>query len=124
MFRDSLVPAWESFPCGGCWIIKVRKRNGVINRLWEELCFSCIGEWFCESEVVGIALSTRIRDDNISVWIRDSSNATTRLQIGEKLKEILNLDESTQLEYKTFKNAIVDGSTFRAATTFQFVPGQ
>jgi hypothetical protein len=63
----------------------------VINRLWEELCFACIGEWFADPDVVGITLSTRAKDDNIAVWHRGPDmNAS----IGEKLKEILNLDVS------------------------------
>lgn len=37
MFRHDYTPAWETFPKGGTWIIKVRKKNGVISRLWEEL---------------------------------------------------------------------------------------
>jgi translation initiation factor 4E len=53
MFRGSATPAWETFPHGGCWILKVRKHNGVINRLWEELCFASIGEWWADQDVVG-----------------------------------------------------------------------
>ena len=52
----------QTFPDGGSWILKVRKGNGVINRLWEELCFAAIGEWFADSDVVGIVLSTRAKD--------------------------------------------------------------
>jgi hypothetical protein len=33
LFRGSAVPAWESFPQGGCWILKVRKHNGVSTRV-------------------------------------------------------------------------------------------
>lgn len=119
MFRNDLIPAWETFPNGGCWIIKVRKHNGVINRLWEELCFACIGEWFNDSDVVGITLATRLKDDNISVWNRGPD---TNVSIGEKLKEILNLDESTQVEYKAFKSAMQDGSSFRNAKAYVYAP--
>lgn len=58
--------------------------------------FFVSGEWFDEPEVAGICLSTRTRDDNISVWIRDATRNETRLHIGEKLKEILNLDVNIQ----------------------------
>lgn len=68
--------------------------------------FCCmLGEWFGEPDVVGIGLSTRSRDDNVSVWHVDASKEAVKLAIGEKLKEILNLDESTQVEYKYFKSA-------------------
>jgi len=120
LFRSSYVPAWESFPNGGCWIIKVRKRNGVINRLWEELLFATIGEQFDEPDLVGIELSTRGREDVLSVWNRDNANINIRFRIGERLKEILNLDESTQVEYKYFSHSLRDGSTFRNAKAYVY----
>jgi translation initiation factor 4E len=120
LFRSSYVPAWESFPNGGCWIIKVRKRNGVINRLWEELLFASVGEQFDEPDLVGIELSTRGREDMLSVWNRDNTNTNIRFRIGERLKEILNLDESTQIEYKYFSHSLRDGSTFRNAKAYVY----
>ena len=38
----------------------------------------------------------------------------------ERLKEILNLDDSTQVEYKHFSMSIVDGSTYRNAKAYVF----
>jgi len=120
LFRHNNVPAWETFPDGGMWIIKVRKGNGVITRLWEELCFAAIGELFEEPDVAGVMLSSRGRDDNLSVWNSDNSNPEVRFNLGEKLKEILNLDESTLFEYKFFKSAIRDGSSFRNAKPYVY----
>lgn len=121
MFRHSLTPAWETFPKGGTWIIKVRKKNGVISRLWEELLFACVGELFEEPDIVGVMLSSRTREDLLSVWNADNvKNPEVKFRIGEKLREILNLDESTQVEYKQFKVAMKDGSTFRAAKPYVY----
>jgi len=120
MFRHSYVPAWETFPNGGNWIIKVRKKNGLIARLWEELAFACVGELFEEPDICGITLSVRSREDLLSVWNRDNSKPDVRFHIGERLKEILNLDESTQVEYKYFRNAIRDGSSFRNAKPYVY----
>lgn len=120
MFRHSYIPAWETFPKGGTWIIKVRKKNGVISRLWEELLFACVGELFEEPDIVGVMLSTRSREDLLSVWNSDNSNPEVRFNIGDKLREILNLDESTQVEYKYFKSAIRDGSSFRNAKPYVY----
>ncbi|MES1909203.1 MAG: hypothetical protein MHM6MM_001985 [Cercozoa sp. M6MM] len=122
MFRKNMVPAWESFPAGGCWIIKVRKGNGLIDRLWEELAFAAIGEMFEEPTLVGVTVSTRAKDDVVAIWNSDNTNPATRFKIGEKLKVILNLDASTCIEYKAFSAAIQDGSTFRAAKQFMFAP--
>lgn len=121
MFRRGLIPAWETFPKGGTWIIKVHKKNGVISRLWEELVFACIGEMFEEPDVVGVMLSIRGREDLLSVWNSDNQrNPDVRFNIGEKLKEILNLDESTQVEYKHFSSAMRDGSSFRNAKPYVY----
>ena len=38
----------------------------------------------------------------------------------ERIKVILNLDQSTLLEYKPFSVAVKDGSTFRNATSFAY----
>ncbi len=115
--RDQVTPAWESYQNGGCWIIRVRKRNMLIDRLWEELCFACVGELFGHPDVVCVGVSTRNREDVLSVWTRTQ---THYLAIGDKLKEILNLDEQTQVDYKTFRNAIRDGSSFRNSTPYVF----
>ncbi len=101
MFREGLIPAWESFPHGGAWIIKVRKRNGVIKQLWEQLLFACVGELFDEpNELAGVCLSTRMREDNLSVWVhRDhtDSGKIAKMRIGEKMREILSLDPSIKV---------------------------
>ena len=120
MFRKNLVPAWETFPKGGAWIIKVRKKNGVIGRLWEELLFACVGELFEEPDVVGVVLSSRSSQDLLSVWNSDNTNGDVRFRIGDRLRDILNLDESTQVEYKSFQSAISDGSSFRNAATYVY----
>ena len=121
MFRHDVIPAWETFPRGGAWIIRIKKRNGVANRLWEELLFACIGELFAEPDLVGVVFSARGREDCVSVWNRDGHSPEIRIRIGEKLKSLLNLDAKTQLDYKHFSSALKDGSSFRNATTFSFV---
>lgn len=122
LIRDGAIPAWESFPEGGCWIVRVRKRNTLIDRLWEELCFACVGELFDNPDVVCVAVSTRHRDDILSIWNKDNTIPTNRFVIGEKLKVLLNLDESTQVDYKTFKHALKDGSSFKNAKSYIYSP--
>lgn len=121
LFRNQSIPAWESFPKGGMWIVKVRKGNGVVSRLWEELCFAAIAEQFEEPDVVGVAISTRQRYDNVAVWNR-TYNEEKMVKIGEKLRMLLNLDESTKVEYKFFGDAMRDGSSFRNAKAFTWKP--
>lgn len=120
LMRHTFVPAWETFPNGGCWFIKVKKRNGTINRLWEELVCACVAELFGEPDVVGVAISTRAKEDVLSVWNKDNSTPDAKYRIGERLKNILNLGSSTQVEYKLFKSAMVDGSSFRNAKAYVY----
>ena len=37
MFREKLFPSWESYPNGGCWIVKLNKAVGVTSKLWQDL---------------------------------------------------------------------------------------
>eukprot|EP00461_Guttulinopsis_vulgaris_P004706 UN04708 len=119
--RDGAIPAWESFPNGGCWILRVRKKNLLIDRLWEELVFSCIAELFEMQDIVCVGVSTRLREDVLSIWNVDNTNPNTRFVIGEKLRTLLNLDATTNVEYKTFKLAIKDKSSFNNAKTYGYL---
>merc|ERR1719491_213229 len=120
LFRANLVPAWESFPTGGCWIIKISKREPFLDGLFEELVTSAIGENFLTPELVGILLSIRREVCMITVWNRDNTKNDVRFRIGERLKEILNLDEESTVEYKFFAEAVKDKSTHRNATAYTY----
>jgi len=120
LFREKNVPMWESFPAGGCWILKVKKRAGILARLWEQLCIACVGESFEEPDVVGVALSIRSKEDVLSIWLRDSSNRTAQIKVGEKLKEVLDLGDGTALEYKNHSTSMKDKSTFRNTKAYVF----
>jgi len=122
LFRDieKCVPMWEAFPNGGCWILKIKKKAGVLGKMWQDLVFAAIGEAFGDSSVVGVAIAIRSKEDLISVWNSDNTNDSTRFIIGEKLKEILMLDPSTLIEYKFHSNSMQDKSTFRNAKQYVF----
>jgi len=120
LFRNELQPAWETFPKGGHWIIKVTKGNGLINHLWDELVISVIGELFETPDVVGVALQTRKRNDILTIWNEDNSDQKFTI-IGERLKSILNLHHSTTVEYKPFADAIQDRSSTHRARQYMYV---
>eukprot|EP00301_Raphidiophrys_heterophryoidea_P028073 c9964_g1_i4.p1 GENE.c9964_g1_i4~~c9964_g1_i4.p1 ORF type:complete len:140 (+),score=13.42 c9964_g1_i4:349-768(+) len=113
LFRETYFPMWESFPNGGCWILKVWKRSGTIDRVWETMVTAVIGELFEEPDLVGIVLSIRSRHDMISVWNKDNQSEAVRFAIGEKLRQLLNLSPNTVLEYKKHCSSIKDHSTYR-----------
>merc|ERR1711974_267234 len=108
LFRQGLIPAWESFPNGGHWITKITKGNGLANLLWEELVMATLGEQFATPELVGIALSTRKHNDVLTIWNRDNRDPRIRFTLGERLKTILNLHHNTTVEYKEFSAALTD----------------
>ncbi len=89
----------------------------IIDRLWEELCFACIGELFEHPDVVCVALNTRAKEDVLALW---TSSTEAQFVIGKKLKELCNLDESTQVDYKTFRSAMKDGSSFKNAKAYVY----
>jgi translation initiation factor 4E len=126
LFRDgpTIAPMWECFPRGGCWILKVKKKadsgSSVLGKMWQDMVFAAIGEAFEEPDVIGISLCIRSREDLISVWHKDNRNDEIRFRIGEKMKEVLDLEPSTIIEYKDFASSMRDMSSFRNAKAYVF----
>jgi translation initiation factor 4E len=88
--------------------------------MWQDMVIATIGEGFDEPDVVGISVCIRKNEDLISVWNADNRNDEIRFRIGEKLKEILDLEPSTVIEYKHHAESMGDGSTFRNAKAYVF----
>jgi len=91
-----------------------------LNRLWEELLMSVVGENFLTPELVGVNLAIRRDMANITVWNRDNTMSDVRFRIGERLKDVLNLDEESTVDYKFFRHALRDRSTTRNATPYTY----
>jgi len=124
-FRKGYKPMWEEFPEGGCWIVRVkhRSRENHVNRMWENLLLACIGEAFGMPDVVGCVLSTRYKDDVLSVWnISNETNPQGRFRIGEKLKEILQLELHALIQYKEHMLSMNDFSTYSNAKNYLIAP--
>jgi len=108
---------WETFPKGGCFIKKIKKiEDNMLGRMWEELLFATIGEFFEDPDVVGVVLSIRPKEDALSIWNKDHQNLSLRFKIGEKLKEIWELPMDSQIEYKNHSASMKDRSTYRSHT--------
>ena len=128
LFRDgpTIAPMWECFPNGGTWILKVKKKRdsgaSVLGKMWQDLVLATIGEIFGEPDVVGISVCIRSREDLISVWHKDNRNENIRFGVGEKMKEILDLEPSTVIEYKDHASSMRDMSSFRNAKAYVFAP--
>lgn len=130
LFRDGAgnIPMWEAYPRGGCWILKVKKRKdteaSVLGKMWQELVVAAIGEVFEEPDVVGVAVCIRKNEDLLSVWNADNRNDEIRFHIGERLKQILDLEPSTIIEYKHHSESMQDKSTFRNAKPYVFAAAE
>lgn len=130
LFRDGAgqIPMWEAYPRGGCWILKVKKRRdseaSVLGKMWQELVIAAIGECFEEPDVVGVSVCIRKNEDLLSVWNADNRNDEIRFRIGEKLKQILDLEASTIIEYKHHSESMQDRSTFRNAKPYVFAAAE
>jgi len=124
MFRKPYKPMWEEFPEGGCWIIRIKRKasQGYVNHMWEQLLMACIGEAFELPDVVGCVLSTRLKDDVISVWNLSNAGTSARFRIGERLKEILDLNMTALIQYKDHMQSLQDYSTYRNAKNYMFAP--
>jgi len=114
LFRGEVLPMWESFPNGGCWILKVRRKGEVsLGLLWEQLLFAAIGEAFEEPKIVGVVLSTRNKADVLAVWSSDGQNHHIVHRMSDKLRVILSLDRAIPVEYKSHLTSMKDKSTYR-----------
>jgi len=125
IFRQGLIPAWESFPFGGCWILTFPRnvtKPQFIDSAWESLMFMMVSEGFGTQQVVGASLHIRGQNYRITVWNRDNRDGNpVRFEIADQLRVKLNLGNRAQLAYKNFQQAIQDGSTTRRGTNYEFV---
>eukprot|EP00429_Kryptoperidinium_foliaceum_P038470 CAMPEP_0176170850 /NCGR_PEP_ID=MMETSP0120_2-20121206/87463_1 /TAXON_ID=160619 /ORGANISM="Kryptoperidinium foliaceum, Strain CCMP 1326" /LENGTH=374 /DNA_ID=CAMNT_0017508659 /DNA_START=3 /DNA_END=1125 /DNA_ORIENTATION=- len=124
MFRKHYKPMWEEFPEGGCWIIRIKRKasQNYVNHMWENLLLACIGEVFEMPDVVGCVLSTRLKDDVLSVWNLSNRGTPARFRIGERLKEVLDLNLTALIQYKDHMQSLQDYSTYRNARNYMFAP--
>lgn len=93
IFRKGKRPCWEDYPEGGCWILQVKKKEDAhsYNLKWERLIFGAISEEI-GSNVVGLVLSVRLKKNLIEIWLNESQDEEERVELGEKVREILELE--------------------------------
>lgn len=120
-FRDNLVPMWEDSPEGGIVILKIKKDDNI-DKMWESILFSMIGEQFEEPKVIGASLSLRTKERLLQVWLKDGRNDAVRTNVSNKIRHFLALDPTNvTLYYKEHIKSIKDGSTMKNAEGFKFM---
>lgn len=94
-FRGALQPAQETLPGGGCWVYRLDRSgsserrqtsDAEVNRLWEKLLLSLVGETVGEPCVVGAGVSVRANQCVLSIWCRDDSDASAHQRVGSVLE--------------------------------------
>jgi len=125
VFRKGLVPAWETFPHGGAWIVTY-DRNDIelvskIDSVWQTVMFGLVSEGLGTPEVVGASLHIREMGYKVCIWNRDNRVEDARFQIADKLRMLLSIHPKQEVKYKFFSRALQDGSTTCQAIPYQFV---
>ncbi|KAK4469439.1 hypothetical protein MN116_006991 [Schistosoma mekongi] len=99
MFKCGIVPKWEDpkNENGGRWLINISPRQDV-DFLWDELLMLLIGsDWDTdeeENQICGAVFQPRSRGNKMAVWLACDDEEQTIMQIGRRIKERLELEET------------------------------
>jgi translation initiation factor 4E len=123
-FNLLILSNFKKWPKGGCWILQVKKKTDAhsYNKKWEKLLFACIAEEFGDDNVAGIVLSVRQKKNLIEIWLKNSQDETDRIKIGEKIRELLELEPTNLVFYfKEHQKSLKEGSTLRGVEHYSFI---
>mmetsp|Transcript_82969 Transcript_82969/g.165636 ORF Transcript_82969/g.165636 Transcript_82969/m.165636 type:complete len:232 (-) Transcript_82969:333-1028(-) len=95
IFRGALQPAQETLPGGGCWAYRLKRDDPAaqdINRLWEMLLLTMVGETLGEAHRVrGAVVSVREKDMVLMAWC-DDGDVGPRERLREGLVKVFGGD--------------------------------
>jgi len=125
VFRKGVEPMWED-PVnidGGKFVFTVPKkdtRNGRCDECWMLTVIAILGETLDldGNQVCGAVVSIRKAQDRIALWLR-SSERNTCIQIGEKWKKVLGLNNKATIKFQAHRDAAASGRSFRNEVQFQ-----
>jgi hypothetical protein len=73
--------------------------------------------------MLGAVLSIRGRETIIEIWFNYLKNLNIKNMVAEKMREILNFDQSVLLYFKDNEKSIQDKSTLKNAETYNLNAG-
>jgi hypothetical protein len=73
--------------------------------------------------MLGAVLSIRGRETIIEIWFNYLKNLNIKNMVAEKMREILNFDQSVLLYFKDNEKSMQDKSTLKNAETYNLNPG-
>lgn len=120
LFKQGYKPCWESCQSGGCWLIRFKKTDDIleIDTVWENMLFSLVSEQFEEANVLGSVLSIRGRETIIELWFNYFKYDQIKAGLLKKMETILGLPYNTTIYFKDNEKALQDKSTLRNAETY------
>jgi translation initiation factor 4E len=123
LFKKGYQPLWERCPDGGCWFLRFKKTDDPvdIDIKWEKLLLALVGEQFDEANMLGAVLSIRGRETIIELWFNYFKYEKIKNGVAQKLRSLLNLDQSFTVYFKDNEKSLQDKSTLRNAETYSFV---
>jgi len=72
--------------------------------------------------MLGAVLSIRGRETIIEIWFNYLKNLNIKNMVAEKMREILNFDQSVLLYFKDNEKSLQDKSTLKNAETYNLNP--
>jgi len=96
LFKQGIEPKWEDLANtkGGKWLItfKTTQRETHLNKYWLDTILAIIGNEFEDvEEITGVVMSVRKVNDRISIWTQNAAHKERNLAIGQKMKDILEI---------------------------------
>ena len=86
------------------------------------MLFACISEEFEDNNVIGLVLSVRQKKNLIEIWLKNSRDENDRIKVGEKLRELLELEPVNLVFYfKEHQKSLKEGSTLRGVEHYSFI---
>jgi Eukaryotic initiation factor 4E len=109
-FRYGRKPMWESCLSGGCWIIKVSRKDLIkADFYWETFLIECVRGGFSE-DIDGIVATAKPYEISIQVWMHEA--AAAKLKVAEEIKSALKVAK-LDMYLKYHKDSVKDLSTFK-----------
>jgi len=116
LFKKGIKPMWEddANKNGGKWVITIKGDKDLLDKIWDEVVLSMIGETLevGNNEICGAVVSKRKAGDKIAVWNRTKDSDISR-SIEQRLRKILNFDLGRiPFEYHLHEASLKTGSIY------------
>jgi len=115
LFHEQVQPLSEdkSNITGGQWIVNIDNRT-KLNAAFLELTLAAVGNTLGQ-DVTGLVVNVRHRTSRLCVWTRYGGQDDRQLELGKKIKKIVDVDAENKLFFKLHKETTEKNhSAFRA----------